>query len=117
MTHYLTVSRPRRRRLDAEEFCRCSGLHPDLVRRFVTLGLIRATRDANGRLWFAPGQLAAVARIERLRSGLSLNYAALGLVIELLDRIHVLEDTLRRQHHAVPGQPTVTGSTPWTSTD
>jgi hypothetical protein len=116
MTHYLTIRRPRRR-LDSEEFGHRSGLHPDLVRRFVSLGLVRATVDADGRLWFAPSQLAAVARIERLRSGLSLNYSALGLVIELLDRIHMLEDTLRRQHQAVPGQPTVTGSTSWTSID
>ena len=30
----------------------------------------RARRDAAGALWFAPAQLAAVARIQRLRAGL-----------------------------------------------
>ena len=32
-----------------------------------------------------------VARIQRLRAGLGLNYAALGLVLDLLDRIAELE--------------------------
>jgi chaperone modulatory protein CbpM len=45
-----------------------------------------------------------MARIERLRTGLSLNYAALGLVIELLDRITELEGALRRQRRADPGR-------------
>ena len=57
------------------------------MRRFVALGLLEATRDAAGELWFAPTQLAAVARLQRLRAGFALNYAALGLVVDLLDRI------------------------------
>lgn len=59
----------------------------DLVRRWVSLGLLEPTRDATGQLWFAAPQLRAVARIQRLRAGLSVNYAALGLVMDLLDRI------------------------------
>ncbi|TXS68650.1 MULTISPECIES: chaperone modulator CbpM [unclassified Streptomyces] len=73
-----------------------SGIHPDLVRRFVALGLVEATRDATGRLWFAPSAPAALARIQRLRAALPLNYASLGLVVDLLDRISELEDALRR---------------------
>lgn len=81
--------------LSTEEFGRRSGLHPDLVRRFVALGLLRADCDTAGRLWLRPDQVAVVARIERLRTGLPLNYAAVGLVIDLLDRITELETTLR----------------------
>jgi hypothetical protein len=40
--------------------------------------------------------LAVVARIQRLRSGLALNYAALGVVIDLLDRVTELETALRK---------------------
>ena len=36
-----------------------------------------------------------MARIQRLRTGLSLNWAAIGLVLDLLDRIDVLERDLR----------------------
>jgi len=41
------------------------------------------------------GQVAAVARVQRLRAGFALNYAAISLVTDLLDRIAVLEAALR----------------------
>jgi len=82
-------------RLDLGAFARASGMHPDLIRKLVALGLIDARHDLAGDLWFSPRQLAAVARIQRLRAGFALNYAAVGLVIDLLDRIAVLEAALR----------------------
>ncbi len=92
--------RPARLGLDA--FARAAGLHPDFVRRLVALGLLDATADAAGELWFARPQLARVARIERLRRSLALNYAALGLVLDLLDRIEELETALRARPHRPP---------------
>lgn len=87
-------------RMSLNEFARSAGLHPDLARRFVVLGLVEASRDATGNLWFTPAQLVKVARVRRLRAGLSLNYAAIGLVIDLLDRIDELEAALRRAGQA-----------------
>ena len=84
-------------RYDLAGFSRRAALHPDVVRRFVALGLLDASWDAHGELWFAPSQVAAAARLQRLRLGLGLNYAALGLVVELLDRIAELEAGLRRR--------------------
>ncbi|WP_435240439.1 chaperone modulator CbpM [Streptomyces cucumeris] len=84
------------RRLSLETVARRSGLHPDLVRRFVALGLVGAERDAAGRLVFDPTAPATLARIQRLRAGLCLNYASIGLVLDLLDRIDRLETALRR---------------------
>src|SRR4029453_19281552 len=72
-----------------------AGLPPELVPRLVKLGLVQATRDSAGRLWFTRAELVTVARIQRLRTGLSLNWAAIGLVLDLLDRIDVLERDLR----------------------
>lgn len=83
--------------LSLDRFARLAGLHPDLIRRFVALGLLSASRDAAGQLRFRPADLRTVARIQRLRAGLSLNYAALGLVIDLLDRIDALEARLREK--------------------
>ena len=82
-------------RLDLEAFARATGTHPALVRRLVARGLLDADRDAAGELWFAPSQVAAMGRIQRLRAGFGLNYAAIGLVADLLDRIAVLEAALR----------------------
>ena len=89
------LTRPPRLSLDA--FSRAVGLHPELVTRLVRLGIIEAERDASGALVFAPREVARTARIQRLRAGLSLNYASLGLVVDLLDRIAVLEAALRRR--------------------
>ena len=56
------------------------------------------TRDAAGG-WCSPRRApAALARIQRLRAGLCLNYASLGLVLDLLDRISQLEAALRRSN-------------------
>jgi chaperone modulatory protein CbpM len=91
----VTYAMVRAPRLSLEEFAMVTGLHPDLIRRLVALGLIDARRDSAGELWFSRSQLAAMARVQRLRAGLALNYAAIGLVTDLLDRIAVLETALR----------------------
>jgi chaperone modulatory protein CbpM len=81
--------------LSLDTFAAMTGLHPDLIRRLVALGVIDAARDSAGELWFPRSQVAAVARVQRLRAGFALNYRAIALVTELLDRIAVLE-TARR---------------------
>ncbi len=82
--------------LDLGAFAAAAGLHPELVRRLIALGIVDASCDASGDLWVTPGQLAVVARMQRLRAGLGLNYASIGLVLDLLDRITALEAALRR---------------------
>ncbi len=95
--------------LSLDGFARASGLHPDLVVRFVNLGLLDATTDTRGHLRFASGQLRRADRIQRLHRDLSLNYGALGLVLDLLDRIDHLEAVLR--HRPGPQRGT---TRPWT---
>jgi len=102
---YPLARRPRPLRLAHEEFARRCGLHPEMVRRLVALGMVPAVRDDGGALWFAPAQVAAVARLQRLRATLPLNYAALGLVVDLLDRITELETALRVRGRTEPVPP------------
>ena len=83
-------------RLSLQTVARRSGVHPDLIRRFVALGLVEAERDASGGLVFEPTAPAALASVQWLRAGLCLNYASIGLVLDLLDRISMLEAALRR---------------------
>ena len=99
---YPLVRRPRSALLDQEEFARRCGLHPELVRRFWALGLIPAARHPDGSLWFSPAQVPVVARLQRLHAVLPLNYAALGLVCDLLDRITDLETALRVRGRTEP---------------
>ena len=90
--------------IDADAFATACGLHPDMVRRFVALGLLEPRTDDAGRLWFRRADIARVARIQRLRAGFGLNYAAVGLVLDLLDRLDA------RGRSGVGGRS-------WTSTD
>jgi chaperone modulatory protein CbpM len=89
-------------RLDVDAFARATGLHPEMARRWVLLGLLDGIWDSRGRLWFAPSQVAAVARLQRLRAGFALNYAGLGLVADLLDRISALEAAAPRSRRPQP---------------
>jgi DNA-binding transcriptional MerR regulator len=91
----MTTALVRTRLLDLDAFSRAAGIHPDLARRLVTLGIIEATRDAHGALRFEREQIAVAARVQRLRAGFALNYAAVALVAELLDRITDLEREMR----------------------
>ena len=94
---YAVVRRVARERrwLDLDEFAAAGGVHPELVGRLVALGLLEAERDDQGRLRLAREQLATMARIRRLHAGLPLDYAAVGVVLMLLDRIAALETELR----------------------
>jgi chaperone modulatory protein CbpM len=94
-------------RLDTDSFARVTGLHPDLVRRLVAAGVLDARQGPGQTLWFSPAQVAEVGRIQRLRAAFALNYAAVGLVIDLLDRIDGLEAALR-------GRSRQRGSQRWT---
>ncbi|WP_245691590.1 chaperone modulator CbpM [Streptomyces katrae] len=93
-----TVYGTRRAVVTAEEFAAATGLHPELLRRYVTLGLLEPDTDPAGGLWFGAGHLMRVARIQRLRTGLGLNYTALAVVLDLLDRIEQLESALGGRH-------------------
>jgi hypothetical protein len=71
---------------ELELLAREAGVHPDVVRRLVRLGLIES-----------PGGDAAaqLAKAVRLRRDLGLNYAGAVLACELLARIADLEARLR----------------------
>ena len=98
------LARPHRLSLDS--YARITGVHPDLVRRLVALGLLDITRDAEGNLWFDPAQVREMATVQRLHLRLNLTYSSLGLVMDLLDRISDLE---RARRHSHPDR-----GTPWT---
>jgi chaperone modulatory protein CbpM len=102
--HVVHARRIDDRLLSIEAFCRAGGVHPEMVRRLVELGLIEARHGRADELIFDPAQLAVLARIRRLRAGLSINYAALGLVLDLLDRVAELEASARAANRHLEAQ-------------
>ena len=92
---------PADRDLGAEEaveltvVARQAGVKTVHARRYLELGLFEPHRAAAaGTPRFGPRSAARVARAERLRRDLGLNYAGAVLVCELLDRINELEARL-----------------------
>lgn len=93
MSHQYPLAYPWR--LSLEAVARSSGVHSDVVVRFVELDLIRPLGgDGPGGPWFSPRAPELIARVLRLHSELSLNYAAIPLVLDLLARVDTLERRL-----------------------
>jgi DNA-binding transcriptional MerR regulator len=72
-----------------------AGLHPDLVRRLVALGLIEPGGGTRAAPLFRRQDAALLHQALRLRRDLGLNYAGAILACELLARIDELEAQLR----------------------
>jgi DNA-binding transcriptional MerR regulator len=87
----------RPRTIGIEAVARESGLHPDVVRRFVTIGLIQPADGTQQSPRFALDAPAMLARAARLRRDLGLGYGGAVLASQLLDRIGQLEAQLRNQ--------------------
>jgi hypothetical protein len=81
---------------EIEALAREAGLHPELVRRFVALGLLDAPASDGASPLFWRDASARLARAARLRRDLGLNYAGAILACELLERIEALEARLAR---------------------
>jgi len=83
-------------RLSLDSYARITGVHPEMVRPLVTLGLLEITQDVGGQLFFDPSQVREMATIQRLHLRLNVSYSSLGLVMDLLRRISELERSQRR---------------------
>jgi DNA-binding transcriptional MerR regulator len=68
-----------------------SGVKITLVRRYVEFGLLEPHSESAQTPRYDPRYVAVVARAERLRRDLGLNYAGAVLACELLERISELE--------------------------
>jgi DNA-binding transcriptional MerR regulator len=86
----------------ASNFCTLSevayraGLHPELIDRFISLGLIEfADRGDDGELLFDFGVIPLIRRILRLRNELGVNYAGVGVILELTSRLEAMEARVR----------------------
>jgi hypothetical protein len=77
-----------------DELARRAGVHPELARRLVQMGLVDPL-PAGADAW-PPSAGLRLARAVRLRRDLGLNYAGAMLACDLLDRIDELERRLRR---------------------
>lgn len=83
------------RLLTLREVAEATGLHPELIERFINLALIEAF-SVDPELGFEHSVVLRVNKIVRLRRDLGVNYSGIGLVLDLLDRIDALEREIAR---------------------
>jgi chaperone modulatory protein CbpM len=86
---------PRRsgRQVPLDTLAREAGMHPDLVRRFVMLGLVERDGGTSASPLFPGAAAALLAKAARLRRDLGIGAV---FACELLARIDELEARLRR---------------------
>lgn len=74
-----------------------SGVHPELIDRFIRLGLIDPIeKDEIANEWILESEsLPLIHKIIRLRDELGINYIGVGVVLDLLSRIDRLELRIR----------------------
>ena len=82
---------------------RC-GVHPELIDRFVRWGLIDTVMvKSDGVPLFDWEVVPLVRKIMRLHQDLGVNFAGVGVVLELLSRIETLEAQIREMERRVFG--------------
>lgn len=91
IVHYRYESRPASESLlTADDLARLSRLHPEMLERLVEWGLVDPVESEPERL-FPETAVPRIWRIMRLRRDLGINWAGIGVVLDLLDRIDELE--------------------------
>lgn len=91
IVHYRYQSRPASRNLlTAAELARLARLHPEMLDRFVDWGLVDPA-ESEPELLFSETAVPRIWRIMRLRRDLGINWAGIGVVLDLLDKIDHLE--------------------------
>ena len=92
----LTRLRTRSTKIGVDVLARETGLHPEVIRRLVRLGLVEPVGGTVQAPLFRPDAASRLSRALRLRRYLGLNYAGAVLAGELLARVEELEERLRR---------------------
>ncbi|MBP8645444.1 MAG: hypothetical protein KBH99_04900 [Syntrophobacteraceae bacterium] len=90
--------------LTVNEVAFYSGVHPELVERFLELGLIEFTeRDWGNEPLFTVDVVPLIRKILRLRNELGVNYAGIGVILELMAHIESLEARIRELEERILG--------------
>ena len=73
--------------LPLKEAASRAGVHPDIVHRFIELGLIEPADKSTAEILLDAEAVHRISVIQRLRHDLGVNLAGAGVILELLDRL------------------------------
>ena len=66
-------------------------LHPDMIRSFVELGIIRPLRQQDNLMIFNASAIVRLRACSRLRRAFGINMAGAAVVLDLLDKVCELQ--------------------------
>jgi chaperone modulatory protein CbpM len=89
--YQLIVLHPPRELLRLEEVASRAGLHPEIVRRFVDLGLIQPADAPSAGLMFDPEAVRRIRVIQHLRCDLGINLQGIAVILDLLERLNATQ--------------------------
>jgi MerR family transcriptional regulator, heat shock protein HspR len=80
--------------LTLQDLASAAGLHPELVEKFIEYGLIEPSKSAGSNPLFSFSSVERLRRIMRLRRDLGVNLAAVGVILEMRERMENLQREL-----------------------
>ena len=84
------VLQPRRELLCLEDVASRVGVHPEIVRRFIDLGLLEPADVPSTGMMFDPEAVHRLRIIQHLRCDLGINLQGVGVILDLLDRLNAM---------------------------
>jgi chaperone modulatory protein CbpM len=96
--YQLVVLQPRRDLLRLEDVASRAGVHPQIVRHFIDLGLIEPADEPPAGIMFDPEAVHRIGVIQRLRCDLGINLQGIGVILDLLDRLRATQRGGDRGH-------------------
>ncbi|MGE0128565.1 MAG: chaperone modulator CbpM [Blastocatellales bacterium] len=89
--YQIAICRIEREQLTLDGLAERTGLHPNLIERFVECGLIEPAQLAGAQMLFDVDCIVRLRKIERLRRDLGANMAGTAVILDLLDRMITLQ--------------------------
>ncbi len=77
------------------------NLHPQTIRLYERLGLIKPRRDAHGKRMYDDEDIERIRRIQHLTQQMGVNLAGVEIIIRLMERISELERELEQLKEGV----------------
>jgi DNA-binding transcriptional MerR regulator len=90
----IVLSRRDPRLLTLDELAHTAHLHPDLVASFVDFGLLEPVGRDGPPLLFDMAAVPRVRAIQRLRHDLGVNLSGVAVILDLIERLGVLQREL-----------------------
>ncbi len=76
---------------------RLCDLHPQTLRTYERLGLVRPARIGRKNRLYSEADIERLRQIQRLTQDLGVNLAGVEVILELLDKMHKMQDSFERE--------------------